>query len=73
MPFVLETNASIHGLGTVLAQKQADGKVHPIAYVSWSLNCHEHNYGITELETQLGLGSTAILALLTWAQVRSLY
>ena len=54
VPFVLETDASIHGLGAVLAQKQADGKVHPIAYASRSLNCHERNYGITELET-LGL------------------
>ena len=51
---MLETDASIHGLGAVLAQKQADGKVHPIAYASRSLNCHERNYGITELET-LGL------------------
>ena len=54
MPFVLEIDASIQGLGTVLAQKQAHGKVHPIAYASRSLNCHERNYGITELET-LGL------------------
>ena len=54
VPFVLETDASSHGLSAVLAQKQADGKVHPIAYASRSLNCHERNYGITELET-LGL------------------
>ena len=54
VPFVLETDASVQGLGAVLAQKQADGKVHPIAYASRSLNSHERNYGITELET-LGL------------------
>ena len=55
VPFMLKTDASIHGLGAVLTQKQEDGKsVHPIAYASRSLNCHERNYGITELET-LGL------------------
>ena len=53
-PFILETDASTEGLGAVLAQQQSDGKVHPIAYASRSLNPHEHNYGITELET-LGL------------------
>ena len=53
-PFILETDANTEGLGAVLAQQQSDGKVHPIAYASRSLNPHEHNYGITELET-LGL------------------
>ena len=51
---MLETDASIQGLGAVLSQRQADGKIHPIAYASRSLNTHERNYGITELET-LGL------------------
>ena len=52
-PFVLETDASGAGLGAVLAQKQDDGSVHPVAYASRSLQSHEKNYGITELE---GLG-----------------
>ena len=52
--FILETDASTEGLGAVLAQQQSDGKVHPIAYASRSLNPHERNYGITELKT-LGL------------------
>ena len=52
-PFVLETDASGAGLGAVLAQKQEDGSVHPVAYASRSLQPHEKNYGITELE---GLG-----------------
>ena len=36
--FVLETDASISGLGAVLAQVQSDGKLHPITYASPSLS-----------------------------------
>ena len=52
--FILETDASIRGLGAVLSQTQEDGSIHPIAYASRSLDKHEQNYGISELET-LGL------------------
>ena len=52
--FILETDASYVGLGAVLSQRQADGKAHPIAYASRSLDVHEKKYGVTELET-LGL------------------
>ena len=52
-PFILETDASGACLGAVLAQKQEYGTVRPIAYASRSLQQHEKNYGITELE---GLG-----------------
>lgn len=48
--FVLETDASGVGLGAVLSQEQ-DGQVHPIAYASRTLDPHERNYGISELET----------------------
>ena len=51
--FLLETDASGHGLGAVLSQRQGDGTVKPIAYASRTLQNHEKNYGITELE---GLG-----------------
>lgn len=49
--FVLETDASLQGLGAVLGQRQSDSHVHPIAYASRSLQPHESNYDITELET----------------------
>lgn len=52
--FVLETGACLQGLGAVLGYKQSDGHVHPIAYASRSLQPHEKNYAIAELET-LGL------------------
>jgi hypothetical protein len=51
--FILETDASGVSLGAVLAQEQ-DGQIHPIAYASRTLDPHEKNYGISELET-LGL------------------
>ena len=52
--FILETDASTVGLGAVLSQTQDDGTIHPIAYASRSVDKHEKNYGISELET-LGL------------------
>lgn len=51
---IFETDASRIGLGAVLSQKRDDGHIHPVAYVSRSLNPHEKNYCISELET-LGL------------------
>ena len=53
-PFIVETDGSARGLGAVLAQQQADGLVHPIAFASSLLTVPERNYAITELET-LGL------------------
>ena len=49
-PYIVETDASIQGLGAILSQEQ-DGRIHPVAYASRSLSPPERNYGITELET----------------------
>ena len=49
--FVLETDASIDGVGAVLGQYQDDRTLHPISYASRALSRSERNYSITELET----------------------
>ena len=49
-PFVLHTDASGQGLDALLEQEQADGHLHPIAYVSRTLSAAESCYGITDLE-----------------------
>ena len=49
-PFLLETDASIEGLGAVLSQKQDDGRYHPIAYASCGLKGGELKYHSSKLE-----------------------
>ena len=51
VPFVLETDAGVLGLGAALSQKQADNQLHPFAYASRSLSYAERIYSATELET----------------------
>ena len=48
--FLLTTDTGKLGLGAVLSQKQTDGRYHPVAYASWSLTVHEHNYHSTTQE-----------------------
>ena len=48
--FEVEVNASGFALGAVLLQKKSDGKKHPIAYFSSTLNAAERKYDIYELE-----------------------
>ena len=49
--FVIETDASVKGIGAILSQKQDNGKLHPVAFASRALSQSEKNYSITELET----------------------
>ena len=49
--FILETDASIKGLGAVLSQRGEDSKIHPVAYASRALTQQEQRYSVTELET----------------------
>ena len=49
-PFLLETDASIEGLGVVLSQKQDDDRHHPVSYASRSLKGGELKYHSSKLE-----------------------
>ena len=49
-PFLLETDASIEGLGAVLSQKQDDGSYHPVTYASRGLKGGELKYHSSKLE-----------------------
>ena len=48
--FILETDASLCGLGAVLSQME-QGLSHTVSYASRSLSSPEKNYSISELET----------------------
>jgi hypothetical protein len=48
--FLLYTDASRHGLGAVIAQKDEEGRERAIAYASRSLSPAEKCYGITDQE-----------------------
>ena len=49
-PFILGTDASKVALGSVIEQYDDNGKLHPIAYYSRTLNAAERNYTTSELE-----------------------
>ena len=49
-PFLLETDASIEGLGAVLSQEQDDGRYHPVAYASRGLKGGKLKYHSSKLE-----------------------
>ena len=49
-PFLLETDASKEGLGTVLSQKRDDGCYYPVTFGSHSLTPAEKNYHSSRLE-----------------------
>lgn len=48
--FIMEVDASNTGVGAILNQEFADGKVHPCAYFSKSLSSAERNYSIGKRE-----------------------
>ena len=48
--FELEVDMSGFAVGTVLLQRKADGKQHPVRYYSATLNTAEWNYDIYDLE-----------------------
>lgn len=50
LDFIVETDASVKGLGAILSQRQ-NGNLLPIAYASRALTQSEKNYCITDLET----------------------
>ena len=45
--------ASHQGLGAVLSQQQADGKLHPVVFASSALAAAEKNNGITDLKLEV--------------------
>ena len=49
-PFILYTDASTFALGAILSQKNENNRECVIAYASRTLNKHERNYSVTELE-----------------------
>ena len=49
-PFLLETDASIEGLGAVLSQEQDDGCYHSVAYASCGLKGSKLKYHSSKLE-----------------------
>jgi hypothetical protein len=49
-PFELEVDASGFAIGAVLLQKKDNGKKHPIAYFSKTLNEAQRNYDVADLE-----------------------
>nr|CAD2204781.1 unnamed protein product [Meloidogyne enterolobii] len=49
-PFILETDASGIAIGACLLQENQQKEIHPIAFYSRTLNKHEKNYSVVELE-----------------------
>jgi hypothetical protein len=50
LPYFLETDVSGAAIGAVLSQRQEDGRLHPIAYLSQSFTGAEYNYDTHDKE-----------------------
>ena len=48
--FIIETDTSDQAIGAILSQIQDNGKVHPVAYYSHTLNDAERNYDTPKKE-----------------------
>ena len=72
-PFVLQTDASIEGIGAVLSQHQEDRCLHPIAYASRALSPQERNYAITDLETLAVVWATSHFHLYIYGHLVTVY
>ena len=55
-PFILTTDASTHGFGYVLSQRNADGHEQPVCYSGRALTNAEKNYSVTDLEVAALVG-----------------
>jgi hypothetical protein len=60
-PFFLETDASGVAMGAILSQRQEDGRLHPVAFMSESFKPAERNYDTHDKELL-----AIILTLETW-------
>lgn len=49
-PFIVHTDASSKAVGSVLAYKREDGKIHPVQYASRAIKAAENNYTTCESE-----------------------
>ena len=49
-PIYIETDASDYALGACLSQKDDQGRMHPVAFLSWKFSPAELNYQIHDKE-----------------------
>jgi RNase H-like domain found in reverse transcriptase/Reverse transcriptase (RNA-dependent DNA polymerase) len=49
-PFVVDMDASTYALGTVLQQKDEEGHLHPIAFMSCTFDSTQHNWDVADHE-----------------------
>jgi len=45
-PFIVDTDTSAYAVGAVLQQRDKKGKLHPIAFMSKTMDSSQHNWDI---------------------------